>query len=164
MYNVKVARFWYQECFSPPWKRTFSFWFESPTTDSSGQTLYETTSGGRKFSKCSDLKFSTKVQNAASNLLLLHTMLYLSRHQFNFAIKANILLFLLIQFATKGLYALGRLKWILDIIWPLNQHFKLKNQRNWLNKFECENFGMWLIASYCTEEKNLLYIFIWFSK
>ena len=25
---------------------------------------------------------------------------------------------------------LGRLKWILDIIWPLNQHFNLKNQRN----------------------------------
>merc|ERR1711971_131760 len=73
---------------------------------SSGQTLYETTSGGRKFSKCTDLKFSTKVQNAAANLLLLHTMLYLSRHQFNFAIKANILLFLLSQFATKGTNAL----------------------------------------------------------
>ena len=43
-----------------------------------------------------------------------------------------------------SLYASGRLKWILDIIWPLNQHFKLKNQRNWLNKFKCENFGMWL--------------------
>ena len=71
---------------------------------SSGQTLYETTSGGRKFSECSDLKFSTKVQNAASNLLLLHTMLYLSRHQFKFAIKANIFLFLLSQFATKGTY------------------------------------------------------------
>ena len=104
MYKIKVARFWYQECFSSPWKRTFSFRFESPTTDSSGQTLYETTSGGRKFSKCSDLKFSTKVQNAASNLLLLHTMLYLSRHQFNFAIKANILLFLLSQFATIGTF------------------------------------------------------------
>ena len=26
----------------------------------------------------------------------------------------------------------GRLKWILDIIWPLNQRFNLKNQRNWL--------------------------------
>ena len=33
-----------------------------------------------------------------------------------------------------SLYALGRLKWILDIIWPLNQHFKLKNQRNWLKQ------------------------------
>ena len=31
-----------------------------------------------------------------------------------------------------SLYALSRLKWILDIIWPLNQHFKLKNQKNWL--------------------------------
>ena len=37
-----------------------------------------------------------------------------------------------------SLYALGRLKWILDIIWPLNQHFKLKNQRNWL-----EQVWMW---------------------
>ena len=33
-----------------------------------------------------------------------------------------------------SLYALGRIRWILDIIWPLNQHFKLKNQRNWLNQ------------------------------
>jgi hypothetical protein len=33
-----------------------------------------------------------------------------------------------------SLYALGRLKWILDIIWPLNQLFKLKNQRNWLRQ------------------------------
>ena len=31
-------------------------------------------------------------------------------------------------------FALGWLKRILDIIWPLNQHFKLKNQRNWLKK------------------------------
>ena len=28
----------------------------------------------------------------------------------------------------------GRLKWILYIIWPFNQHFKLKNQRNWLKQ------------------------------
>ena len=32
------------------------------------------------------------------------------------------------------LYALGRIRWILDIIWPLNQNFKLKNQRNWLKQ------------------------------
>ena len=25
-------------------------------------------------------------------------------------------------------------KWILDIIWPLNQHFKLKNQKNWIKQ------------------------------
>ena len=92
---------------APLERELFLFGFESPTTDSSGQTLYETTSGGKKFSKCFDLKFSTKVQNAASNLLLLHTMLYLSRHQFNFAIKANILLFLLSQIATKGTYLLS---------------------------------------------------------
>ena len=28
-------------------------------------------------------------------------------------------------------YALGRIKWILGIIWPWNQHFNLKNIRNW---------------------------------
>ena len=33
-----------------------------------------------------------------------------------------------------SLYALGRFKWILDIIWPLNQQFNLKNQRNWLKQ------------------------------
>ena len=33
-----------------------------------------------------------------------------------------------------SVYALGRLMWILDIIWPLNQHFKLKNQRNRLKQ------------------------------
>ena len=33
-----------------------------------------------------------------------------------------------------SLYALGRLKWILDIIWPLNQHLNLKNQRNWIKQ------------------------------
>ena len=33
-----------------------------------------------------------------------------------------------------SLYALGRLKWILDIIWPLNQHFNLKNERNWMKQ------------------------------
>ena len=33
-----------------------------------------------------------------------------------------------------SLYALGRLKRILDIIWPLNWHFMLKNQRNWLKQ------------------------------
>ena len=27
-----------------------------------------------------------------------------------------------------------RLKWILDIIWPFNQHFNLKNQRNWIKQ------------------------------
>ena len=85
-------------------RELFLFGLSHQLRDSSGQTLYETTSGGKKFSKCFDLKFSTKVQNAASNLLLLHTMLYLSRHQFKFAIKANILLFLLSQFATKGTY------------------------------------------------------------
>ena len=33
-----------------------------------------------------------------------------------------------------SLYALGRLMWILDIIWSLNQHFNLKNLRNWIKQ------------------------------
>ena len=32
------------------------------------------------------------------------------------------------------MHLLGRIWWILDIIWPLNQDFKLKNQRNWLKQ------------------------------
>ena len=32
------------------------------------------------------------------------------------------------------LYALCRIKLILGIIWPWNQHFKLKNQRNWIKQ------------------------------
>ena len=39
-----------------------------------------------------------------------------------------------------SLYALGRLKWILDIIWPFNQHFNLKNQRNWIKQVLMINF------------------------
>ena len=38
------------------------------------------------------------------------------------------------SYQNTSLYALGRIRWILDIIWPLNQHFKLKNQRNWLKQ------------------------------
>ena len=44
-----------------------------------------------------------------------------------------------------SLYALGRLKWILDIIWPLNQHFKLKNQRNWLKQVSMLKF--WIVLN-----------------
>ena len=39
-----------------------------------------------------------------------------------------------------SLYELGKLKWILDIIWPLNQHFHLKNQRNWKKQIWMLNF------------------------
>ena len=38
------------------------------------------------------------------------------------------------------IHYLGRLKWIRDIIWPLNQHFKLKTQRNWLKQVWMLNF------------------------
>ena len=50
-------------------------------------------------------------------------------------------LFLLI-FLSKHIswYALGRLEWILDIIWLLNQHFKLKKQRNWLQQVSMLKF------------------------
>ena len=34
-----------------------------------------------------------------------------------------------------NLHALNRIMWVLDLIWPSNQHFKLENQRNRLNKF-----------------------------
>ena len=39
-----------------------------------------------------------------------------------------------------SLYALGRLKWILDIFWPFNQHFNLKNQRNGIKQVLMINF------------------------
>ena len=39
-----------------------------------------------------------------------------------------------------SLYALGRR--VLDIIWLLNQHFKLKNQRKWLKQYE--KFDRWV--------------------
>ena len=39
-----------------------------------------------------------------------------------------------------SLYALNRLKWILDIIWPSNQHFNQKNQRNGKNQVWMLNF------------------------
>ena len=39
-----------------------------------------------------------------------------------------------------SLYASGRLKWILDIIWPFNQHCNLKNQRNWIKQVLMMNF------------------------
>ena len=39
-----------------------------------------------------------------------------------------------------SLYALGRIRWILDIIWPLNQHFRLKTQRNWLKQVSMLKF------------------------
>ena len=47
------------------------------------------------------------------------------------------------------------LKLILDIIWPLDQHwqhFKLKNQRNWLKPVWMLNFWS---ASFCTEWRNV---------
>ena len=45
-----------------------------------------------------------------------------------------------------SLHALGRLKWVLDIIWPLNQHFNLKNQRNWIKQVLMLSFLIGIIC------------------
>ena len=54
------------------------------------------------------------------------------------------------------LYALGRPKWILDIIWPLNQHFELKTQRNWLKQVWMLKFCDVINCILCTHQRNLL--------
>ena len=54
----------------------------------------------------------TSNNHTPKNLTSLFSLIFLSKHI--------------------SLYALGRLKWVLDIIRPLDQHSKLKNQRNWL--------------------------------
>ena len=43
-------------------------------------------------------------------------------------------------------YALGRIKWILGIIWPWNQHSNLKNQRNWKKQVWMLNFLIGIIC------------------
>ena len=43
-------------------------------------------------------------------------------------------------------YALGRIKWIIGIIWPWNQHFNLKNQRNWKKQVWMLNFLIGIIC------------------
>ena len=67
-----------------------------------------------------------------------------------------------------SLYALGRLKWILDIIWPLNQHFNLKNQRNWGTTFLMLRVLIGIICILMHRPKKLTlvakpatYIYIW---
>ena len=53
-----------------------------------------------------------------------------------------------------SLYALDRLKWILDIIWPLNQHFMLKKPKKFakislnVKILECDN----CIFVHCTKK------------
>ena len=58
-----------------------------------------------------------------------------------------------------SLYALGRLKWILDIIW----HFKLKNQRNWLKQVWMLKFWsvIYCIFVHWTKKFTLVTICIW---
>ena len=51
-----------------------------------------------------------------------------------------------------SVYALGRLKWILDIIWPLNQLFNLKNQRNWKKQVWMLNFWLGLLVTALMKE------------
>ena len=50
---------------------------------------------------------------------------------------------------------LGRIKWILDIIWPLNQHFNLKNQRNWIKQVLMLKFLMGIICILLRRPKKL---------
>ena len=54
-----------------------------------------------------------------------------------------------------SLYALGRLKWILDIVWPLNQHFNLKNRRNWRTTFFMLRFLIGIICVLLHRPKKL---------
>jgi hypothetical protein len=62
-------------------------------------------------------------------------------------------------------YALGRLKWILDIIWPLNQSFNLKNQRNWMKQVLVLNFliGIICILLHWWKKLTLIDILPWCS-
>ena len=71
------------------------------------------------------LQYSDQLSNS-KNLTSLFPLIFLSKHI--------------------NLYALGWLKWILDIVWPLNQHFNLKNQRNWRTTFFMLRF---LIGTIC---------------
>ena len=54
-----------------------------------------------------------------------------------------------------SLYALGSLKWILDIVWPLNQHFNLKNGRNWRTTFFMLRFLIGIICILLHRPKKL---------
>ena len=54
-----------------------------------------------------------------------------------------------------SLYALCRLKWILDIVWPLNQHFNLKNQKNWRTTFFMLRFLIGIICILLHRPKKL---------
>ena len=54
-----------------------------------------------------------------------------------------------------SLHALGRLKWVLDIIWPLNQHFNLKNQRNWIKQVLMLSFLIGIICILLHWQKKL---------
>ena len=63
-------------------------------------------------------------------------------------------------------YALGSLKWILDIIWPLNQHFNLKNQRNWIKQVLMIKFwiGINCILLHRPEKLILCPVSLWKAK
>ena len=58
-----------------------------------------------------------------------------------------------------SLYALGRLKWILDIVSPLNQHFNLKNQRKWGTTFLMLRFLIGIICILLHRPKKLTLLF-----
>ena len=54
-----------------------------------------------------------------------------------------------------SLYALHRLQGILDIIWPLNQRFNLKNKRNWIKQVLMLKFWNGLICILLHRPKKL---------
>ena len=58
-----------------------------------------------------------------------------------------------------SLYALGRIRWILDIIWPLHQNFKLKNQRNWLKQVWALKFWSVINCFFMHWPKKLTLVF-----
>ena len=76
---------------------------------------------------------------AIKNLTSLFPLIYLSKHI--------------------SLYALGWLQWILDIIWPLNQHFNLKNQRNWIKQVGMLKFLSGINCSLMHWSKKLTLVF-----
>ena len=62
-----------------------------------------------------------------------------------------------------SLYAIGRFKWTLDIIWNLNQHFKLKNQRNWLKQVWMLNFWRVINCIFVHWTKKLTLVYNFFN-
>ena len=61
-----------------------------------------------------------------------------------------------------SLHALGRIKWVLDIIWPLNQYFNLKNQTNWIKQVLMLSFLIGIICILLHRPKKLTLTQKWY--